>query len=119
MPKELCAGYSEYTRIKQSHLRQIMSTHMGIVKRIHAKYRDKYPGWAAERYTYLDCYAGPGTVDSEPGSPIIFIELAQSNGLSFDAAFIDNHSETCDTLTKSIDHPNSRVICADAGEVLL
>jgi three-Cys-motif partner protein len=62
-------GSSEYTQIKQDHLRHIMAINEAVVYGIIAR------GRAYNRYVYVDLTAGPGIdKDGIHGSPMVFLE---------------------------------------------
>jgi hypothetical protein len=78
------AGYGRYTELKQTHFRTIAAAHLAIVKNMLTAHPGMYP-----RYVYVDLTAGPGVVDGEVGSPLIFLEAAGALGVPHEAFLIE------------------------------
>jgi three-Cys-motif partner protein len=86
MPKQDGIGYGEQTSTKISHLSKIVGMHLNVT---HSVLR-KNP-YFKQKYRYIDITAGKGfTPDGNIGSPIIFLQQAESTlGLSYRADFIE------------------------------
>lgn len=100
MPKNGSVGYSDITPIKQSHLKEILDTHIRIVKAIQKKWLESK--WAESNYAYYDIYAGPGRINKDFGSPIIFIDLAKKYKIPYQAILIENNKDTYQMLESTI-----------------
>jgi three-Cys-motif partner protein len=109
-------GHSQWTSTKQAHLKEILTTHLKIVKAILRKNNH----WAENHYFYVDAYSGPGWSDDAPGSPLIFVDLASSLNIPFLAEFIDINPDACESLQDEIDHfgDSCKVSCMDADAAL-
>ena len=100
MPKNLSSGYSDNTPIKQEHFRTIMRTLCRVVKGIIG--REDY---VLPHFVYIDLNAGPGWYTSPtlfgpgyPGSPIIALEIAHRETLSFMAEVVDRDRNAITSL---------------------
>lgn len=81
-------GTSFYTNIKQQHFKNIIKTHLACTFAVIDKNLAKYRRWCDERYFYFDITAGPGVVNGEMGSPLIFLAEAKKYG-KVSAVFIE------------------------------
>jgi len=106
MPITNGVGHSAFTEMKQKHLREILKTHMAIVKAITCKYSylDPY-------YYYIDATAGPGKIGGEEGSPLVFIDSARDIQLDYHAYFIEKVADNCLSLMKAISNTHHGNIC--------
>lgn len=97
MPKYLSAGYSADTEEKQRQYRVVLGTLLGCWGGIQPR-----NGWVDPRFLYIDLNAGPGMVDGQKGSPLIFLELANAKRIPFDAFFFERDQRSRDLLTVAI-----------------
>jgi len=100
MPKTGSVGHSDITPTKQRHLKEILDTHIRIVKAIQKKWSEHK--WAESEYAYFDIYAGPGRINGDFGSPIIFIDLAKKYKIPYQATLIENNKDTYQMLESAI-----------------
>jgi three-Cys-motif partner protein len=92
MPVNNDVGTSEYTEIKQQHFNKIIDIHIESTLAILRKNNKRFPGWCEKKYYYFDINAGPGMVNGEEGSPLIFLNYAKKHkDISFHVVLIENN----------------------------
>lgn len=103
MPIISGVGVSEATKYKQEHFRTIVKTHLqatcyGILPNA-MRHR-----WSEPRYYYFDLNSGPGVVDGEDGSPLIFLDEASNYPqMKFKCVLIENNTDNFMQLKENID----------------
>jgi hypothetical protein len=95
MPVANGQGYSEYTAVKQEHFTAIIAMHLKIVSAIISENT-----WPDKRYWYFDLTAGSGShpKTGAPGSPLIFLGIAERMGVAYQAMLIERESAACELL---------------------
>ena len=79
MPTEDGVGYGDLTEIKIHIFMKIVAMHLAISQAVIMKHQKIYP----PNYHYIELTAGKGfTPNGEKGSPIAFIEVAESENIS-------------------------------------
>jgi len=107
MPKENDIGYSNCTQDKQDGLRKFIGFHINIVSAVWKNavskgYGHPYP------YIYIDTNAGDGaTRNSEPGSPVIFLQAAMRKNIPFKAFFIERNKANVEKLRTVVSEFNA------------
>lgn len=108
-------GYSTSgnTPTKDVHFREIIKTHLKIVRVITRKY-----SWAHPDYHYLDLNAGPGIdQNNRVGSPIEFVSQANAAGVEYAAWFHEENPKTAQRLSNFI-NSNCQIVLGDHNETL-
>lgn len=105
--KDGSAGFSNYSDMKQEQFNQILGVHLTIVKSLIEK------GKAAPVYHYFDLNAGPGIVNGQEGSPLIFLRRASELRVKFNAFFFEVDKASAEELEKNVmnvlsEYPQSR-----------
>lgn len=78
MPIEDGVGFGEFTEVKIQKFSKIIAMHLSITQAVIKKHQSIYP----QHYHYIDLTAGKGySPKGEKGSPIAFIEVAESLNL--------------------------------------
>ncbi len=98
MPVKNGQGYSEWTPTKQRFFRRFIRLHLKIAASAMAKCYQR-------RYTYFDLNAGCG-VDpdtNEDGSPLIFVDEAEKNGLEYQAYMVEINDASHEVLRSNLD----------------
>jgi len=96
MPILESVGYGELTPLKIEHLSKIIAMHAAITKAVLNK-NTVY----TKQYRYVDLTAGKGsTPDGTKGSPIVFLEEAESSrfGIPYRADFVECEKKNLDQL---------------------
>lgn len=89
---------SENTPFKQQSLRQLLWWHMDIVKTIWRKRPYMKTG---RPYRYFDLHGGEGRDgDGNPGSPLIFHEVASEHDIPYHAMIFEKKEESFESLKK-------------------
>ncbi len=90
-------GKSDYTPIKQRHLRRIVRARMSKVAYLIAK------GSVPEGYLYFDLHAGPGIDDvGDWGSPKIILEEARAHDVIVEAHLFEQNAQTALRLRRVV-----------------
>lgn len=88
------------TTIKQADFRDILAHHLDVCQLIFSNFQNP------STYRYIDTFGGPGCPDGIMGSPVIFQELAQKRGMTYEADIFelnpDNYSSLRSYLNSSI-----------------
>lgn len=108
-------GYatSACTGTKDFHFRELLRTHIRVVKAIMRKY-----AWAQQTYFYWDLNSGPGIDDQRRvGSPIEFITLADEAELKYQAYFFEQNPKHAARL-KELVSDNAIVVEGDHNDTL-
>lgn len=96
MPVLNGVGFSEFTQRKQSDFGHVLSLQMKIVQSIQKR------DYARAPYVYVDLTAGPGIVNGQMGSPLIFLDAAHRFDMPFAAVFVDKSKSTLEVLDREI-----------------
>jgi three-Cys-motif partner protein len=120
MPIKDGVGYSFWTQLKQQHFEAILQMHLSISKAVISK-----NPYLNQRYHYIDATAGPGTYVVEnqelKGSPLVFIGLAESIQIPYQADFIEEVPENLDSLKSlisQISYCHIEYHCCDYMDIL-
>lgn len=131
MPQVNGYGCSEVTAAKQDAFRYLLRCHMRITAKALAANERSRRAYASDRwwnwrYHFIDLTAGPGdcrgllTKQGEPmpyegpGSPLIFLEEAYSEGTKYDATFFEQCSDTaCALQEATAGYPSVSVVNED------
>lgn len=105
MPGKISMGVSEWTPSKLQHFRSIVSMHLMISTAVLAK-----SPYYSKIYQYIDANAGPGRYDHHGseliGSPLVFLEEAESVGIKFESHFIESDASNYEQLQLNIPKAN-------------
>jgi three-Cys-motif partner protein len=99
MPVKNGQGFSpEWTPIKQRFFRRFIRLHLRIAASAMKK-------WDRHRYYYFDLNAGCGVNPDthEDGSPLIFVQEADKNGLEYSGYMIEVEEQSHKTLAANLD----------------
>jgi len=97
-------GYSTETEVKQAHLRMLLDMHLRVCKTVIEKFKAK------PYYCFYDINCGCGRdKDGNPGSPLIFLEVAEKHDCDYRALFLDKKKIFIDSLIKEIGSDNLNV----------
>lgn len=98
MPVDHSAGYSAVTPIKLAHLQYIIGTWF----RLTSGPKFRYAPRAHRELLYWDLNSGPGFVNGERGSPLVFLDEARKCGEPFRAWFHERDAGACESLRYAI-----------------
>lgn len=98
MPKDQGAGYSAVTPVKHHDLGYIIGTWIGLTS--GPKFRGALG--AHPEFLYWDTNAGPGMVNGQMGSPLIFLREARLAGEPVRAWFHEKSRTACESLRLAI-----------------
>ncbi len=90
-------GQSDMTPIKLEQLRMILAAHLDISGNVIRKMTN----WR-RYYLYIDATSGPGRYTEHIGSPLVFLEEAQSRRLRYKALFIEEGKESSQELAQNV-----------------
>jgi three-Cys-motif partner protein len=94
-------GFSKNTSSKQEQFRYFMNIHLGICKGIFDRNRNNF--WLSHKYHYIDLNAGTGINEKYgEGSPIIFLQEAQSQKIDTCCYFVDLKESILDELKQNV-----------------
>ena len=120
MPVEDGVGYGELTRLKLDHFRAIVSMHIKIAMAVLQRNT-----FYNQVYHYIDANAGPGkrveNGEVVRGSPLIFIDTAETMNLRYRATLIERDIGNEASLRSSLPElTNGSIVthCADQAECL-
>lgn len=112
MPVTNGVGHSGISLIKQDRLRSFLAQQMNVVLNVWAKYR-----WANPPYYFVDLNAGPGVIPGSNlnGSPLVFLQTAETVGIEHFGYFIEREPENVRTLAGRIGLESERhkILCGD------
>jgi len=108
-------GKSWLTPIKLEHLKSILRMHLNITNAVLRKH-----SFYSQIYHYIDVTAGPGRYLVEgkevTGSPLLFLEQAETKQIPYKADFIEVDKPNFDSLKSKIPKLNSGTVelhCCD------
>jgi hypothetical protein len=119
MPKVNGLGYGEFTPLKQEHFEKMLALHLAVTKSAQQNWKDR--GWPADTdaYWYFDLNAGAGhDPNGLKGSPLIFLEQAQQQGIQYQAVMIERERVNYEQLCSKINDPNVKIEYGDHGQAL-
>lgn len=92
-------GASFWTSLKQEHFGSIISMHLKVTSAV----LEKNPFYT-QRYLYIDATAGPGAYSVGTtivkGSPLVFVDAAETIRVPYSAEFIESIPENLEALGK-------------------
>jgi three-Cys-motif partner protein len=93
-------GFSKNTSAKQEQFRYFIDIHLGICKGIFE--RNRHKSWLSHDYHYIDLNAGTGISEVYgEGSPIIFLQQAESRKVDSLCYFVDIKDSVLEELKKN------------------
>jgi three-Cys-motif partner protein len=101
MPVQDGVGFSEWTPIKLQHLETILAMHVSITRSV----LNKNP-YYHQIYHFIDATAGPGRYfvgqQEVIGSPLLFLGVAESQGLAYTADLIEKEVSNAESLKANL-----------------
>ena len=97
MPVQDGVGFSQFTPDKLNDLQSILEMHIAITDAV----LKRHP-YYEQTYRYIDTTAGPGRYDvgevTVEGSPLVFLSVAERNGIRYRADFIEQEPSNAQAL---------------------
>lgn len=94
-------GRGRWTPVKLEHLRAIMSMHVRVTKAVLSK-----NPYYRQTYHFIDATAGPGKYElygeEVEGSPLLFLSVAEDQGLRYRADLIERKAANVDLLREQL-----------------
>lgn len=102
MPKIGTVGYSENTKLKQYHFRNIVNKLLAIIQYIFAKHRRGGVVWHDFIFSYIDLTAGSGKINGNFGSPLILLDEIKQLNAHCEFTFVEKNKKTFDILRQNL-----------------
>jgi len=94
-------GFSKNTSAKQEQFKYFIGIHLGICKGIFKGNQNK--AWLSHTYHYIDLNAGTGISEAYgEGSPIIFLQQAESKKVDSSCYFVDIKDSVLEELKRNV-----------------
>ncbi len=101
MPIHDGVGFSEWTPLKLQHLAAIIGMHVSIAQAVLRKHP-----YYKQSYHYIDATAGPGRYPVSgtevAGSPLVFLQVAETRQLPYKADLIELNGASADLLERNL-----------------
>jgi len=122
MPVVNGQGFGGNTEAKQADFRYLVGYHLNVVDCMVAKARREGKTFPPPEYWYFDITAGCGVhpETGDPGSPVIFKQVADGANIPSTAWFFDCHPSNCAALQERFQGDSSvHVVAGDHNETLM